>query len=332
MKKGFTTGTAAACAATAHAIFQIENKKVDIVDVILPDNSKLPIKVCCESEHAIVIKDSGDDPDVTHGAKIGASVVITEDSRMIIIEGGVGVGTVTLAGLQVEVGKSAINPVPWQMIENNVRNIIGNERGAIITIFVPDGVALAKKTFNSRIGIIGGISIIGTTGIIEPMSLDAIIATTRCEIDVLVQNGIKKFTLVPGKIGEKYLTKLYPEEHSVIVSNYFDEALSYCVDNGVTELKIAGHPGKLAKLAMGYYNTHSKVSPMAQGYVAKLLNLKRQFNTVEEICNIVEKGGLDLVASEISTRIKSDYKFDKVSIFLFDMKGNLKGKYDNFKG
>ena len=328
MRKGYTTGTAATCASVAHAIYKLKQEKVDFVNVVLPNNDLLKVFVEVNDDYAFVIKDSGDDPDVTNGAKICATVELIFDNNEILIEGGKGVGIVTKAGLQISVGKAAINPVPMQMIKDNLRKILDDKTGAKVTIFVPGGEEIAKKTFNERLGIVGGISIIGTTGIVEPMSVDAIIETIKCEIDVLLKNNSEIISLVPGKIGEKHLKSIYPEKQAVIVSNYFGEAFSYLREKGVSEILIAGHPGKTAKLAMGYYNTHSKNSPAATDFVSEKLGFEKKFNTVEEICNLCENLKFNKIAKLISDKVKAGYEFRKISVILFDMKGNLKGMYE----
>lgn len=269
----------------------------------------------------MVIKDAGDDPDVTHGAAIRARVELREDDAGIHVVGGEGVGVVTRPGLQVPVGQAAINPVPRAMIEANVRAEIGADRGAVVTISVPDGKRLAERTFNARLGIEGGISIIGTTGIVEPMSVQALVDTIRCEIDVQLAEG-HPITLVPGKIGEKYLQVLRPGTGAVLVSNAFDEALAYLRQRRVEKLTIAGHPGKLAKLAMGCYNTHSGASPQAQDFVAGTLGLTETFNTVEEICQR-HPAVFASVAGRIAERVQADYGFARVEVLLFDMQGAL---------
>ena len=325
MRNGFTTGTAAAAAARAHARLIIHQLNDNYVDVILPDGKMLGIPVDCRPHGAMVIKDAGDDPDVTHGAAVWARVELREDDTAIHIVGGEGVGVVTRPGLQIPIGQAAINPIPRAMIEANVRVEIGADRGAVVTISVPEGKRLAERTFNARLGIEGGISIIGTTGIVEPMSVQALMDTIRCEIDVQLAEG-HSITLVPGKIGEKYLQALRPGTGAVLVSNAFDEALAYLRKRQVEELTIAGHPGKLAKLAMGCYNTHSKASPQAQGYVAGILGLTGTFNTVEEICQR-HPAAFAPVAEHIAERVQSDYGFARVEVLLFDMAGALLTSY-----
>lgn len=324
MRKGYTTGTCATAASKAHGTFLLTGEKPEFVEVIMPDGSEASIGVkSCDEAGACVVKDAGDDPDVTHGSDICAHVELTS-SDGIIIKGGVGVGTVTKAGLQIPIGKPAINPVPLDMIRKNLLD--AGIRNCVVTIFVPNGVELAKQTFNSRIGIEGGISIIGTTGIVEPMSMEALTATIACEIDVLAENGADEIYLVPGKIGEKHLQKLLPEIQTVIMSNYVGFALEHTLKRNIHKITLAGHPGKLAKIAMGYYNTHSKQSPMAQNFISELLELGEGYNTVEEICEKVDR--MDKVAEMISKEILSNYPFESTKILLFDMAGNLKGRWD----
>lgn len=324
MKSGFTTGTAATGAAKAYALFALTKQKPEKINITLPCGSNMELPVFFRENSAFVIKDSGTDPDVTHGAEIHATVELN-NSGIISITGGEGVGIVTKAGLQIAVGMSAINPVPMKMIEENVREVIGYEQGANVIVSVPEGIKLAEKTFNERIGIIGGISIIGTTGIVHPMSVDALIDSFKCEINVrLAENSPLIF--VPGKIGEKHLQTIMPQSTAVMVSNYFGDALKYAVSKDVKKITIAGHPGKLAKLAMGYYNTHSAESPQAQDFVASSIGIDSTFNTVEEIC-LKYPESFDIIAEKINKKIKADFKFTECDILLFNMKGDLIGRF-----
>ncbi|MGD9808953.1 MAG: cobalt-precorrin-5B (C(1))-methyltransferase CbiD [Deferribacterales bacterium] len=323
MRKGFTTGTAASAAAKAHAVYIQTGTAPESVDIMLPSGDELTIPVhLCGEDGACIIKDAGDDPDITHGAEIWA-FVNPDGSGVIKVTGGKGIGTVTKAGLQVGIGSPAINPVPMQMIKSSVAQT--GLTSCTVTISVPKGEELAKETFNSRIGIVGGISIIGTTGIVEPMSIEALTATIACEIDVQAENGAEHIYLVPGKIGEKHLHRLIPDAHGVIMSNYAGFAIEHALKKGIKSITLAGHPGKLAKIAMGFYNTHSKHSPMAQDYIARLLELKGEFNTVEEICAIAQ---MDAVAEAIGAKILADHPLEHVSVILFDMGGELKGRRD----
>ena len=324
MKKGFTTGTAAAAAAKAATIYKKYGHIPNQVTVNLPNFKTLNIPVFLKDNLVGVVKDAGDDPDVTHKIEIFAEVNIKTSKKGVLVTGGYGVGVVTKKGLQVDIGKAAINPIPMQMIKENVLSVLDNNEFATITIIVPKGKDIAKKTFNERLGIVGGISILGTTGIVEPMSLKALIATIECEIDVLLANQTEFFYLVPGKIGERHLSK-YTDKPCVQVSNYFYAAFEYLKSKGVNRFGIAGHPGKIAKLAMGFYNTHSKNSPQANRFIEKMLKLDKNFNTTEEICQYVDDNALNIIAKSVKDRLKKDFLFD-VDVILMDMKGKIVGK------
>jgi len=355
LRKGYTTGTCAAAAAKAAAMALKESevksqesgvKRKIWVEVVLPKGEKVSLNAMIKEigkDYAIasVIKDAGDDPDVTDGAEIVAKVrrlVRSQWAEGIIIKGGRGVGIVTKPGLQVPVGEPAINPTPKRMIEEAVKDVLG-DTAVEVTIEVPEGEALAKKTFNPRLGIVGGISIIGTTGIVEPMSLEALKATVRCEIDVAVeeskvrsQNGGVIF-LSPGKIGEEALKRVFGDIRVVQTSNFVGFALEYAKNRGIKDIVYGGHPGKLAKILMGYYDTHSRNSPQATGFVSEYLGVKGNFNTVEEIITYIKSEGLRLkaegfsaLAEDIAEKIVKDFGFRYVEIYLFDMKKNLIGE------
>ncbi|WP_420267043.1 cobalt-precorrin-5B (C(1))-methyltransferase CbiD [Candidatus Magnetominusculus dajiuhuensis] len=329
LRKGFTTGTAAAAAAKAAAIMALSGRLPEVVSVTLPGGiSTLAINIRAASRHdskdrstASVIKDGGDDPDATNGLEITAAIrVINHDGAEVIIKGGDGVGIVTKAGLQIPVGAHAINPVPLAMIRTAVREAVPN--GLIeVEIIVPDGQRAAGKTFNSRLGILGGISIIGTTGIVEPMSVEAIRATIRCDLDVAYEENSLRVYLSPGKIGEDSLRSIFHGVHVVQMSNFIGDSLHYAATKGFREVVIGGHPGKLAKLLMGYFNTHSGKSPQAAGFVAKYFGLKGEYNTVEQIIGHVQNTEkFNSLAYDIAAKIKTLYGFSSVDVLLFNMK------------
>ena len=172
-------------------------------------------------------------PDITDRLLIQAGAKLLDNTLDIIIKGGKGVGTVTRKGLQIEVGETAINPEPKKMIRRNVEDVLKGCTGAEITIIVPEGGDVAKKTFNERLGIVRGLSIIGTTEIVTPMSVDALKATIACEIDIAVANGFSSLYLVPGKIGERFLKEVPWDVNAVMVSNYYDFVLGYLQLKGV---------------------------------------------------------------------------------------------------
>ena len=347
LKSGITTGATAAGAAKAAAISLTGSICPPKVTITLPNNETVEVMIeeGFIKGQATAIKDAGDDPDVTHGIRITANIKFacravgascsSNSLDDVIVKGGSGVGVVTKAGLQVSVGSHAINPVPMQMIKHAVREILPHG-GLIVEISVRDGEKIAEKTFNSRLGIIGGISILGTTGIVTPMSLQAIKATIRCEIDVAYEqmkiDNNQILYLAPGKIGESALKGnigcINIKQWGVVqMSNYIGYALLYAFDKGIREIVIGGHPGKLAKLPMGYWDTHSGNSPQANNYVTEFLGIKdRQFNTVQEIIDSLSNGEIKTernfsdLAKEIAQVIIDKFGFKKVTIYLYDMK------------
>ncbi|MBF0555080.1 MAG: cobalamin biosynthesis protein CbiD [Nitrospirae bacterium] len=337
LRKGFTTGTAAAAAAKAASILALTGRLPEEVSVTLPGGLRtLAIKIRAASHQdgkgrsaASVIKDGGDDPDATSGLEITAAAslinsqidkMINNDGAEVIIKGGDGVGVVTKAGLQIPVGAHAINPVPLLMIRTAVREAI--PEGIVeIEIIVPDGQRAAAKTFNSRLGILGGISIIGTTGIVEPMSVEAIKATIRCELDVAYEENSLRVYLSPGKIGEDSLKSIFHGVHVVQMSNFIGNSLQYARDKGFREALIGGHPGKLAKLLMGYFDTHSGKSPQAAGFVARYFGLEGEYNTVEQLIEHVQNTEkFNPLAYDIAAKIRTRYGFSSVDVLLFNMK------------
>ncbi len=267
IKNGYTTGSFAT-AATCAALFAIFTKsKVSNVELTLPSGEfvKLPIENIDFSNRkaiATAIKDAGDDPDVTHGASICAEVSLTDDKK-IVIDGGIGVGRVTTEGLKQKIGEAAINPVPMKMIESNIMRICDDfeyKGGVKVLISVPRGEEIAKNTFNPRLGIKGGISILGTTGIVEPMSEKAIIDTIKLSIDKISAKQKDNILIVFGNYGEEYAKnelKLHTE-NTVQISNFVGESLDYIKYKGFKNILLVGHTGKIVKLAGAIMDTHSK--------------------------------------------------------------------------
>ncbi len=294
MKNGYTTGTCAAAAAKVAAQWLTE-KAIDDVDYVtlkVPSGDTLVIPIHHvatinpESAMASVIKDGGDDQDSTHGLEIQALVTLTDQSQKVSITGGKGVGTVTKPGLQIPIGHAAINPVPLKMIEEAVRPFLPSDRGFHIEIGVPNGEAVGAKTFNPRLGIVGGISIIGTSGIVRPMSEEAYKATIETELKQKWALGNKKIVLVPGMHGEKYAISTLGASAEIIVhmGNFIGFTLQACVAIGFEHLLIVGHIGKLIKLSGGIFNTHSKVADAkAEILITQLAFLKAPMPLLEGI-------------------------------------------------
>ncbi len=267
LRYGYTTGSCAAAAAKAAAFMLLSGQDVPEVELMTPGGVRLRLKVLnrtrtSEESGCAVRKDGGDDPDVTNGTLICASVRRTREPG-IRIDGGKGVGRVTKPGLDQPVGEAAINHVPRQMIRENLEAVcreLGYEGGLEAVISVPEGEALAAKTFNPRLGILGGISILGTTGIVEPMSEQALIDTIRVEIRQKLADGMDYLLIVPGNYGIDFLEEYghgLDLEDAVKCSNFVGEALDAAVEYGAKGVLLVGHIGKFVKLAGGIMNTHS---------------------------------------------------------------------------
>jgi cobalt-precorrin-5B (C1)-methyltransferase len=214
------------------------------------------------------------DPDVTKNIRICADVKII-DSNEITVNGGKGVGVVTKPGLQVPVGKHAINPVPMQMIKSNLQKILPHGKGAEVTIFVPEGEEIAKKTMNSRLGIINGISILGTTGIARPMSSHAYKESLACQIDVAVAEGFEDLVFVPGNIGERIAKEILDvdEDQIVQMGNFVGFMMDKACKKGVRKITLLGHAGKIIKIAAGIFNTKNSVADGRREIIAAYCGL-----------------------------------------------------------
>lgn len=313
MRYGYTTGSCAAAASKAAAYMAINNKFINTIDIETPKGWNLTLDVIDpvieEEEHAAfcyIKKDAGDDPDITNGILIGAKVEII-DTPEIIINGGEGVGEVTKPGLYVPVGEPAINPVPRKMIKTEIAKVLPVDKGAIITITVPEGEVIARKTFNPKLGIIGGISILGTSGIVEPMSDEAFKESLAIELRMAVNNGIDKAVLVPGNYGEENAIKLFSIDKSNILktSNFIGFMLDKCIEEKIEKVLLIGHIGKLVKLAGGIFNTHSRVADGRLEIIAA--NLALQGATGEVLEKIFE-----CVTTEAAVDIIEEYNYDEI--------------------
>lgn len=267
LRFGYTTGTCATAATKAAATMLFNREYVSSVSIVTPNQTNLTIDVlnpqfdsnfaCCSIQ-----KDSGDDPDITNGILISSKVRLLPDTSDIIIEGGKGVGKVTKPGLDQPVGEFAINSVPRQMIKNSL-NELANENnydgGFHVLISVPGGENIANKTFNPDLGIIGGISILGTTGIVEPMSAKALADSIKLEISMISAENNDSILIFLGNFGKKFSVEdlnLSPKP-GIMCSNFIDVALDSSVEYGFNKILLVGHIGKLVKLGIGMFNTHS---------------------------------------------------------------------------
>jgi len=279
-REGFTTGSAAAAAAKAACLVLLDRGMPETVTLQLPIGRALEIRINTialenDSARCGVVKDAGDDPDVTHGAEIFAAVRRVPEPG-IHIKGGIGVGVITRRGLELPVGSPAVNPVPQQMIrravleafqvaDGDLESAIRNPQSSIpnpgveVTISVPNGEELARKTFNARIGIVGGISILGTTGIVRAMSTASWRASVLQAIDVAAANGVQRIVLSTGGRTERFAQQLYPNlpEMAFIEMGIFTgAALERAVERGIERVGLCCMIGKLSKIAAGKMQTH----------------------------------------------------------------------------
>lgn len=267
LRCGYTTGSCATAAAKAAATMLLTGERVAAVRINTPKGVVLelePLEVELAEQYVscAIRKDSGDDPDDTNGVLVFAKVEKVAEPG-VHIEGGVGVGRVTKPGLACAVGGPAINPTPRRMITAEVGSVMeqaGYSEGLLVTISIPEGVEIAKKTFNPRLGIIGGLSVLGTSGIVEPMSEKALIETMYVEMRAQKARGNKHLLVFFGNYGEDFTRDVMQLdlEGAVTCSNFVGELLDYAVFLGFETLLLIGHSGKLVKLAQGVMNTHSK--------------------------------------------------------------------------
>lgn len=318
MRYGFTTGSCAAAAAKAAAYMLLTGKKKAEITIETPKGIPYTAKILDidRKEDAVscaVEKDGGDDPDITTGTLIYAKVSYGigegaggKEAPYIVIEGGVGVGRVTKPGLDQPVGNAAINHVPREMIAREVLQVctVADHKGCLmVEISVPEGERLAEKTFNPRLGIVGGISILGTSGIVEPMSSQAILDTIRIELRQVRVQGRDYVAVSPGNYGMDFMKRAYGYDldQSVKCSNFIGDTIDMALEAGFQRMLLTGHIGKLIKVAGGIMNTHSRegdcrmellaafaiqtgVSP---GYVCDILECV----TTEEAVRILNKSG-----------------------------------------
>ena len=301
LRSGFTTGACATAAARAAAVFLLRGTLPERVEVILPEGQSAVWKPEYESEQPCqgylrVQKDAGDDPDVTHGSWVYARVTILTEAELetkrhtgsgywleeypeVYLDGGIGIGIATKPGLSCPVGHYAINPVPRKMILSAVdaeRDRLGFRGCLGIQIAIPSGVELAKKTFNPKLGIQGGISVLGTTGIVKPMSEEALLATIRLDIHMKTVANENVLLMAPGNYGETFLREAMgiPVGEAVLCSNFVADSMQMLREENVRELLFVSHIGKLIKVSAGIPNTHSKYGDRRMEEMARLTALR----------------------------------------------------------
>ncbi len=371
LRRGRTTGSCATAAVKAALFLMLSGKRCASVEVTLPEGAHylypdwiarhyvvVPIQDVQQLDERTVrvevLKDGGDDPDKTHGATIYAEVR-RNDVGQIRFYAGRGVGTVTEPGIRVPVGDPAINPVPRLMMRLAVAEVLaespsGDASGFDLTIGCENGEQIAKNTFNPRLGILGGISILGTSGVVEPMSLASWIASIEVYVRVALGGGARSVAYLPGKIGRSYARDVLnlPTKCVVEIANFFGDALDFTQavleenERRLEVLWLAGHPGKLAKLLDDVWDTHSSKSGMAMSIVARVaaergfsLEMVQQIksaNTVEAAMERLknEPGAQALwidIEQRIALRVQQRVPaVDRVEVRLFDLHGNALGE------
>ena len=387
-RRGYTTGSCATGASKAAVYMLFTKNRINTINIDTPKGIPLLLKVdniniSDTFVECSIKKDGGDDIDATHTMDIyaRAEIVAKNDKnkgyltlkdidslstnseckselyKFIRVYGGTGIGVVTKKGLSVDVGKPAINPTPLKMINHEIRkligdnfeSILGNDKVLKITIFAPQGETVAKKTFNPRLGIVGGISIIGTTGIVEPMSDDGWKKSLSIELQMKKEQGLDKIILVPGNHGEQFIReKLNLDiKYVVRVSNFIGYMIKEAQRIGYKKILMAGHIGKFIKVSAGIFNTHSKVADArSEILVANLalmgaryefLNKINQCVTTEEAVELINNSEYrevyNILSNKCRERVKQYLNEDSddidVEVIIFSMDKSLLGKSDN---
>ena len=352
LRTGYTTGSCATASSKAGILSIINQKKIEEVNIILPKGSRLEIKInSCEfsldSAKCSVIKDGGDDPDVTHGAEIFVDVQLTNNIGEIDIDGGEGVGRVTKPGLGLEIGSAAINPTPKKMIVENVREVgeeLLKKNGVSIKVSVPKGKELGPKTDNPRIGIMGGISILGTSGIVIPYSTASFAAAIRQQISVVNTMNDDNVVLTTGGRSEDYARKIIelPDHSFIQMGDFSGYTIKQCAKQGLKKAYVAGFIGKLAKMAAGVKQTHVKggkvdmkfLSELAKrcdansDTIAKILGANTARNVQEIIMEDKVEGFFDEITKETYNQMRqhSEEKIP-VEVILFDFDGEVLSRH-----
>ncbi|HEY3094170.1 MAG TPA: cobalt-precorrin-5B (C(1))-methyltransferase [Nitrososphaera sp.] len=351
LRTGYTTGTTAT-AATKGALYALIEKPVEQVTVSLPKGSTATLMIAWTridggKATCAAIKDGGDDPDATHGAEMCSTVSFSNDAGRIKIDGGKGVGRVTKPGLGLEMGKAAINPTPMKMLEQAV-NEVANEQlkkqGVNVVISVPNGENIAKKTDNPRLGILGGISILGTTGIVLPYSTASFAASIRQGLDVAVAMGADTVVLTTGGRSEDFAKELFklPNHCFVQMGDFAGYSIKQCASKKLRRAFIAGFIGKLTKMAMGVKQTHVAGSHVDMEFMAqlaaeckasaKLVEEIKGANTARHVSEIIMKnnvaGYFDLVCKKVHEQMCEHAKGQlEIEVVMFEFDGKVTGRY-----
>jgi cobalt-precorrin-5B (C1)-methyltransferase len=354
LRRGWTTGACATAATKAAFSALITGEFSSPVSIVLPKGEQ-PEFVLHHTENGVdystasIIKDAGDDPDVTHGAEISVTVRPGVPGDGVVFKAGYGVGKVTKAGLALEIGEPAINPVPRQMMRAVVAEIaekFKHSGDVVLTVSVAKGEALAKKTWNPRLGILGGISILGTTGIVIPYSCSAWIHSIHRGIDVARANGLQQVAGCTGSTSEKFVQNHYqlPDEAMLDMGDFAGGLLKYFRKNPLPKLTIGGGFGKLTKLAQGHLDLHSGRSQVDFSLLAELLKKlganpqlceqTKSANTANEVLKLAQKSGLplaDVIAQQACLMVRKALRNTEtqLNVLVINRQGELVGEAEN---
>jgi cobalt-precorrin-5B (C1)-methyltransferase len=356
LRTGYTTGTTATAATKGALYALITGQQMEKVTVSLPKGGTATLRIAWTKTEdngkvtSAVIKDGGDDPDATDGAEIWSTVSFNNNKNnagQIIIEGGKGVGRVTKPGLGLEIGKAAINPTPMKMLERAVRQVASDElknQGVNIVISVPTGEEIAKKTDNPRLGIVGGISILGTTGLVLPYSTASFAASIRQGLDVAIAMGNDTVVLTTGGRSEDFAKALFnlPDHCFVQMGDFAGYSIKQCFSKKLKKAIIAGFIGKLTKMAMGVKQTHVAGSHVDMEFMARLAaeceappNVIQEItsaNTARHVSEIIKKNNIagyyDLVCKKVYEQMHEHAKGQvQIEVILFEFDGMVIGRH-----
>lgn len=353
LRSGYTTGTTATAATKGALLALVTGKPVEQVTVALPKGRTATLRIAWTktdsgSVTCSAIKDGGDDPDVTHGAEICSTVSFSNKAGDVVIDGGRGVGRVTKPGLGLQIGHAAINPTPMSMLKNTVNEVAQEQlksRGISVVISVPKGEELAAKTDNPRLGIMGGISILGTTGIVLPYSTASFAAAIRQSLDVAIAMGADTAVLTTGGRSEDFARALFPSlpDHSFVqMGDFSGYSIKQCAAKKIHRAIIAGFIGKLTKMAMGVKQTHVRGSHVSMEFMAGLaqqcgapasvVEEIKKANTARHVGEIIARhnveGFFDLMCKKVYAQMRehSDNQLE-IEVVMFEFDGRILARY-----
>lgn len=350
MRYGYTTGSCATAASKAAALMLFTGEIKDTVEIATPKGWDLVIdlfdcRIDGGTASCAVVKDSGDDPDVTKGTRVYAAVRLIDDPG-VVFKRGKGLGVVTLPGLSIPVGEPAINPTPRAMMRKalaEVAEAYDYTGGFEVTISLPEGEELAKRTFNPKLGVQGGLSILGTTGIVTPMSEESLKASMRLELSVLKEKGCRDILFVPGNYGADFAAELgLKSDRMVKISNFVGYMFERAENMGIARILFVGHLGKLVKVAGGIFQTHSSYSDARmeilaayaaldgadQACVSEIMHCTTTDDAVETLrAHGFDRDYFDHLAERVKIRCERKvYQNIAVEVVLFSRKYGLLGQ------